>query len=232
MSPVRRPRISAFARAVEDRAIATPRAEVPCMDSSFRLARRYGRHVCGPAGDVRSCTAESRLGRSLACRLLGSGGARALESDDGRGHRGDRRPHDSHRRQVARGLCVLQLPRLRSRARDHRGGSRLSRPVGNASELVAPAGQPGPLRANRRAARQAARRRGCSRPADDHAHSLLRDPGVGRRRLGVRRPAGSQDDLRGCGARFAPRGEAVPLRARGRRRPRAATSGPTPRPRA
>ena len=65
---------------------------------------------------------------------------------------------------------------LRPRPRDHRGGPGVPRGVGNASELVAPAGQSGALRADRGAAHRAARQRGHPRAADDHAHPHVGDP--------------------------------------------------------
>ena len=87
----------------------------PRRPKGFASRHRYGRHVCGPTGEAGRRGIESRLGRSLARRLLGSGRARAVEPDDGRRHRRDRRPHDPDRRPLARRLRLVQLPRLRPR---------------------------------------------------------------------------------------------------------------------
>ena len=126
--------------------------------------------------------------------------------------------------QLARRLRVVQLPRLRPRPRDHRRGPGLPRRVGHAPELVAPARQPGPLRADRGAAHRAARLRGLARPADDHAHPHVGDPAA--RRLGhdLPRRARAQDDLRRLPGRPRPRrrGPALPLR--GPRPPRRAAA--------
>ena len=58
----------------------------------------------------------------------------------------------------------------------------LPRRVGHAPELVAPARQPGAVRADRGAPDRAARLRGLARPADDHPHPHVGDPGARRRR--------------------------------------------------
>ena len=70
------------------------------------------------------------------------------------------------------------------------------RRVGHAPELVAPAGQPDPLRADRGPAHRAPGLRGQPRAADDHPHPHVGDPGPGRRRHGVPRQPSPQDDLR------------------------------------
>ena len=167
------------------------------------------------------------LDRSLARRLQRAGRAGALQPDDRRRHRRDRRPDDPNRRQVAGRFCLLQLPRIRPRSRDHRGHPRVPRQVGDASELVADARQPRPLSADRRAVDRAPRLRGRAGHPDDHPDPPLRDPRAGRRRDDLRRQPGSQDDLRRVPVRVGARGdrEAVPLRGSGR--PRAA---PTPGP--
>ena len=126
--------------------------------------------------------------------------------------------------QLARGLRLVQLPRLRPRPRDHRGGPGLPRRVGHASELVAAARQPGPLRADRGAADRAARLRGLARAADDHAHPHVGDPAAGRLGHDLPRRARAQDDLRRLPgrARARRRGPALPLR--GPRPPRRAAA--------
>ena len=151
--------------------------------------------------------------------------ARTLESDDGRRRRRDRRPDDPHRRPVARRLRLLQLPGLRSRPRDHRLRAARARALGHPSKLVAPARQPGPLRADRRALDGARRSRGRPRLADDHPDSHVGDPGARRRRDDLRRPARAQDDLRRRSVRGRARrdGEALPPRRPGR--PRAPAEG-------
>ena len=91
------------------------------------------------------------------------------------------------------------------------------RRVGHAPELVAPARQPGAVRADRGAADGAARLRGLARAADDHAHPHVGDPaarGVGH---DLPRRARPQDDLRrlpGRRARAAPRSSASASRIR------------------
>ena len=164
------------------------------------------------------------LDRALARDLSRPLRAQGLASDDGRGHRRDRRAHDPHRRPLAGGLRLLQLPRLRPRPRDHRRGPGLSRRVGHASQLVAPAGQPRPLRGDRGSPDLAARRRGHARAADHHPHPHVGDPAARRLRHDLPRRAGPQDDLRrlpgGAGARGG--GQALPLR--GPRPPRRAAA--------
>ena len=164
------------------------------------------------------------MDRSLARSLQRARRARAVEPDDGRRHRRDRRPDDPHRRPVAGRLRLLQLPRLRSRPRDHRRSPRVPREVGDASELVADARQPRALPADRGAARRAPRLRRRARHPDDHAHPPVRDPRAGRRRNDLRRQPRSQDDLRRMPVRGRARrdGQALPLR--GSRRPRAAAA--------
>ena len=87
--------------------------------------------------------------------------------------------------------------------------------LGNASELVAPAGQPRPVRGDRGAPDRAARLRGLARPADDHPHPHVGDPAA--RGLGddlPRRPR-AQDDLRRLPGRPLPRRRGPPLPLRG-----------------
>ena len=123
-------------------------------------------------------------------------GADALASDDGRGDRGDRRTHDPRGVAVVGGFRLLQLPRLRSGPRDHRGGAGLPGGVGHASELVAAVGQPRAVRADRGAPHGAAGQPGLAGAADDHPHPPLDDPrarGVGH---DLPRLARAQDDLR------------------------------------
>ena len=164
------------------------------------------------------------LARALARDLPRPLRAQGLASDDGRGHRRDRRAHDPRRRPLAGRLRVLQLPRLRPRPRDHRRGPGLPRRVGHAPELVAPARQPGALRADRGAPDGAARRRGLARAADDHAHPHVGDPAAGRLGHDLPRRARAQDDLRRLpgGPRARRRGQALPLR--GSRPPRRAAA--------
>ena len=126
--------------------------------------------------------------------------------------------------QLARRLRLLQLPRLRPRPRDHRGGPRVPRRLGHASELVAPARQPGALRGDRGAPDRAARLRGLARPADDHPHPHVGDPAARRVGHDLPRRARAQDDLRRLPGRPRPRrrGQALPLR--GPRPPRRAAA--------
>src|SRR3954449_6314601 len=100
------------------------------------------------------------VGRALAGDLPGPGRPEGVPPDDGRGHRRDRRPHDPRRRPVAGRLRLLQLPRLRPGPRDHRRDPGLRGRVGHAPELVSPARQPDPLRADRGAPHRAAGLRG------------------------------------------------------------------------
>src|SRR4051812_11326119 len=162
--------------------------------------------------------------RALARHVPRPPGPQGVASDDGCGHRRDRRPHDPHRQRLARRLRLVQLPRVRPRPRDHRGGPRVPGPLGHAPELVAPARQPGALRADRGAAHRPARRRGHAAPADDHAHPHVRDPAA--RRLGHDlhgRPR-AQDDLRRLPGRPRPRRRRQALPLRGRRPPRRAAA--------
>ena len=94
------------------------------------------------------------------------------ESDDGRRHRPGRRAHDPDRRPLARRLRIVQLPRLRPRARDHRRGRAGAARVGYASELVAAPREPGAVRADRDASHRAPRVRGLlALPTITHIHS-------------------------------------------------------------
>ena len=158
------------------------------------------------------------LDRSLARRLQRARRAGAVQPDDGRRHRRDRRPDDPNRRPVAGRFRLLQLPRIRPRSRDHRGHPRVPREVGDASKLVADARQPRPLSADRGAPDRAARLRGRAGHPDDHPDPPVRDPRARRRRDDLRRQPGSQDDLRRLPVRVSARGdrEAVPVRGSGR----------------
>ena len=107
----------------------------------------------------------------------------------------------------------------------------LSRGLGHPSELVAPARQPGALRADRGAPHRAARVPGLARPAYDHAHPHVGDPAA--RRLGhdlPRRP-GPQDDLRRLPGRPCARRRGPALSLRGSRPSRRAAER-RPRPHA
>src|SRR5215216_4483433 len=117
------------------------------------------------------------LDRSLARRLQRARRARALEPDDGRRHRRDRRADDPNRRQVARRLRVMQLPRVRPRPRDHRERPEVPGCLGNAPELVTHARQPDPLSANRGAPDGAPGMRGLARDSHDHIDPPFRYPG-------------------------------------------------------
>ena len=178
-----------------------------------------------PARGPRRRRASPRaVARALARDLPRPVRAQGVASDDGRGHRRDRRPHDPHRRPLAGRLRLLQLPRLRPRPRDHRRRPGLPRRVGHAPELVAPARQPGALRGDRGAADRAARLRGLARAADDHPHPHVGDPAA--RRLGhdLPRRARAQDDLRRLPGRPRPRRRGAPLPLRGPRPPRRAAA--------
>ena len=125
---------------------------------------------------------------------------------------------------MARRLRLLQLPRVRPRSRDHRGGPQVPRAVGHAPELVAHARQPRSLRADRGAADRAARLRGRARDPDDHAHPLLGDSGARGRRHDLRRQPRAQDDLRRLSVRIRARGDRQEVPLRGSARPRAAAA--------
>ena len=90
--------------------------------------------------------------------------------------------------------------------------------LGHSPELVAAARQPRPLRADRGAADGAARLRGLARPADDHAHPLVGDPGAGPRGDRVHRQPGAQDDLGRLPARRRTRRHAAAVPASATRR--------------
>ena len=146
-------------------------------------------------------------------------------SDDGCGHRRDRWPDDPNRRPLARGLRVVQLPRLRPRRGDHRVRGAGARALGHPSELVAAPRQPRAVRADRGPAHGAAGVRGLAGPAHDHAHPHVRDPAPGGLRHDLPRRARPQDDLRRLpGSQVARRGRA-PLPLRGSRSPRRAHAG-------
>ena len=158
------------------------------------------------------------------------GRAEALEPDDRRRDRRDRRPNDPCRRPVARRLRLVQLPRLRPRSRDHRLDPGLPGEVGHAPELVAPARQPGALRADRGAPDRAARLRGLARAADDHAHPHVGHPGARRRRHDLHGQPRAQDDLRRLPVRRRARRDAQAVPVRGSGRPRAAAGRGSLRP--
>ena len=103
-------------------------------------------------------------------------------------------------------------------------GPGLPRRLGHAPELVAPARQPRPLRADRGAPHRAARQRGHARAADDHPHPHVGDPAA--RRLGhdLPRRARAQDDLRRLPGRPLARRRRAPLPLRGPRPPRRAAA--------
>ena len=121
------------------------------------------------------------------------------------------------RRSLAGRLCLLQLPRLRPRPRDHPGDPRLPGSVGHASELVAAARQPGAVRADRGTADRAARLRGLARTADDHAHPRIGDPRARGLRNDLSRCTRAQDHVRRLpgGARARRRGPTLSLRGSG-----------------
>ena len=133
------------------------------------------------------------MGRQVARCVPRPRRARAFESDDRRRDRGAQRSNDPGRRPLARGLCIMQLPGIRSRASDHRVRAGVPGRVGNAPELVAPARQSRPLYPHRGASHRAARSTGHVGAPDDHAHPHVGDPCAGRRRDDLRRVAGAQD---------------------------------------
>ena len=167
------------------------------------------------------------LDRALARDPPGHRVAARRAPDDGRRRRRDRRSHDPHRRAVARGLRLVQLPRLRSRPRDHRRDPRLPGRLGHAPELVAAARQPRPLRADRGALDRAARLRGLAGAAHDHAHPRVGDPGARGLRHDLPRRARSQDDVRRLPGRARARRRRAPLPLRGSRAPRRAARAPS-----
>src|SRR5437588_1841249 len=183
--------------------------------------RRCVPHDCAHKGRPEGRAEAACLDRQVARGRPRPRRARAVEPDDRRGHRGDRRTHDPCWRPLARRLRLVQLPRLRPRPGDHRCDPRVRGEVGNASELVTPARQSGPLQRDRRAADCAARRRGQAHAADDHLDPHVGDPGAGGFRDDLRRVARAQDDLRGLPAGRRPRRDGQAVRVRGRRRPRA-----------
>ena len=168
-----RPGLRALAAAARDRA-------------GGAAARRARPHRAGPLARV-----DRRAHRSARPHE-----ADALASDDGRRDRRGRRAHDPRRLAVARGLRLVQLPGLRSRSRDHRRGARLPGRVGHPPELVAPAGQPRAVRADRGAPDGAAGQPRLARAADDHAHPHVGHPGAGGVGHDLPGLALAQDDLR------------------------------------
>ena len=101
--------------------------------------------------------------------------------------------------QLARRLRLLQLPRLRSRPRDHRRGARvLSTRWGTHPSWSRLLGSPVLYEQIEERLTRAARRRGRTRAADDHADPHVGDPGARRRRArSTVDSARAQDDLRG-----------------------------------
>jgi len=192
----------------------------------FPTARRYSGDGCGRLSAYGSSEGERRLGCSLARGLLRSGRARAVEPDDGRRDRRDRRPDDPHRRSLARRFRVVQLPRFRPRSRGHGRDPGIRREVGHAPELVAAPREPGALRADRGAPHRAARSSRRARVPDHHLDPPVRDPAARGERNGVRRPSRSQDDLRGRRAGDTQRRDVAALRAQ---RPRPARVAPAQR---
>ncbi len=144
---------------------------------------------CPSTGQAGRVCRESPGGvdRPLARGLPRSRGARTHAPDDRCGHRRDRRPDDPDRRQVARRLRVVQLPRLRSGSDDHRRDPGVHPPVGHASELVAAARQPCPLRTHRGSPDRAPRLRRHAHPPDDHADPHVGDPDPRRQRHDLHR---------------------------------------------
>src|SRR3954453_21240099 len=162
--------------------------------------------------------------RALARHVPRPPGPQGVASDDGCGHRRDRRPHDPNRRALAGRLRLVQLPRLRPRPRDHRGRPRVPEHVGHAPELVAPARQPSPVRGHRVAAHRPARLRGHAPAADDHAHPHVRDPAARRLRHDLHGRPRAQDDLRRLPGRPRARRRRQALPLRGLRPPRRAAA--------
>ena len=140
--------------------------------------------------------------------------------DDGCRDRRAAGPSDPDRRPVARRLRVVQLPRLRPRAGDHRRGPRIPRPSGART-------RPGPGSSAIRGCipqieeemTDAPRLRGRPRAADDHPHPHVGDPGPGRRRHDLPRRPRPQDDLRRRDVRGGARRHDRPFPARRSRPP-------------
>ena len=192
------------------------RARLPARDGSSPTARhRHG------GGRLDRAAAAPPRDRRLARTLDGDGcrsrSAEALPPDARRRDRGAGRSTDPHRRAVALRLRLVQLPRFRSRSRDHRGGPGVPGPVGDPSVVVAPPREPGPVRGDRGEGDRARRRGGHPPVPDDHPHPHVGDPGPRRRGRDLPGRPGAQDDLRRRDDRARTRrdGPTLPARRRG-----------------